>query len=65
MTKYMAPNRKNRRQLRVTPQNDTLAEQLLLEYQLKTRSRVDWTYFGNLLLEQGITALKRELRQMR
>lgn len=53
---------KNDKQLRVTSKNDTLAEQLMLEYQVTYGRRMDWTYFGNLLIEKGIATVKREMR---
>ena len=53
---------KNKKQLRVSTKNDTLAEQLMLEYQATYGRRMDWTYFGNLLIEKGIATVKREMR---
>jgi hypothetical protein len=52
---------RNRKQLRLTPQNELLASRLHLQYQLKESTTCDWTWFGNHLMQMGLQKLKHDM----
>ena len=53
--------RKNNKQLRLSKQNELLAERLMLQYQLDKATNCDWTWFGNHLMQLGMVAMKKLL----
>lgn len=53
--------RKNKKQLRLSPQNELVTERLMLQYQLEKAKTCDWTWFGNHLIQLGCVTLKQQL----
>jgi hypothetical protein len=53
--------RRNNLQLRLSKQNELLAERLMLKWQLEKGKNVNWTWFGNHLIMLGIKALNKEI----
>jgi hypothetical protein len=53
--------RKNRKQLRMTPQNELLGEKLHREYMEAKGVTLTWTQFANLSFGRGLAALKKEI----
>lgn len=59
----MTKKRRNSLQLRLTPQNEALAERVMHEYLYKNATSMTWKTFGNLLISRGLKSLKRELEK--
>jgi hypothetical protein len=53
--------RKNRKQLRMTPANEIKGETLHREYMEANRTTLTWMQFGNLVFSRGLAQVKREL----
>lgn len=53
--------RKNSKQLRLSKQNELIAERLQLQYQLEKATTCDWSTFGNLLIQLGCKEIKKSL----
>ena len=57
----MAKSRRNLLQLRLSKQNEVLAERLMLKFQLDKGKNCNWTWYGNRLIMLGIQAENRTL----
>jgi hypothetical protein len=57
----MEKSRKNNLQLRLSKQNEVLAERLMLKWQLDNGKTCNWTWFGNHLMQLGIKTANRAL----
>ena len=53
--------RKNKKQLRMTPQNEIKGEVLHREYMESESTTLTWTQFGNIAFSRGLAQLKKEI----
>jgi hypothetical protein len=53
--------RKNRKQLRMTAQNEINGETLHREYMEHDAKTLTWMQFGNFVFAKGLAQLKREI----
>ena len=60
----MDNKRKNKKQLRVFEDNTRKAEASRRAYAVAFKKDVCWNTFGNLLIEKGVSALQKEMKDI-